>query len=936
MNNNMNSFIKFLTASLLLLAPAAMRAVPAYPGKMKAKQADGTELTIQLIGDEYAHMAVTADGYPLIFNPVSHNYEYATETSEGLKASGMAATETTHRNNAARLLLAGVDKDAALKHFYEEWTEARTKALNGRLKNTEGNKLNSKAPSHIVRISSVPTLGQHDVCVILVQFSDAKFTDNSVMTDPAAYYDRFFHEKGFSEHGARGSVYDYYRFASQDKYDPQFKVYGPVTVSGKASDYAGGNGSALTYKLIQEAVPLADSLYNIDFKSFDTDSDGVCDNVYCIYAGYGQADTGNSGTIWPHSSNLAQSSGQDRSFFQDGVKIDRYTVSQEVNGQTKVPVGIGTFVHEFGHVLGLADHYNNGSTAAYGYTNNVGNWDLMASGSYNDDQNCPPTYSAFERYSLGWTTPVLLSATTDSLVALSPYEDNGQCYRISVPGKSNEYFLIENRQQKTWDEFLPGHGVLVWHIDENQSLWDKNQPNADQNHQHVDIVEAGRTASATGLATDPFPGAADVRNFSFTQWNGLSVFGFDWVDEDAGGLTSFILSNSNYRLPSPSVAVDSIMGTKARVEWTASKLATAYNVMLYKGYERVDSLSSTEPGSAMFTDLTPQTEYTACVVATLNTVHSDTVSLTFTTLPLQIEEQNPIALEPSDVTRRSFKARWQPVTDADRYDINIYTRTHDKKGVVGTGFDNFTTSVPGLPEGWSVTAKQGRNDVDYGKDAPSIRLRADSAQLIVSIPGNKIDSVSFWHYESKAGLILSVDGYKDHAWTNLWQYESEQKMKSTKNIFTDGVDSLRFMITRTEGVTGGYILLDDVDACYMSDNFHLLKTISTTVNGDHAPQPSADGSVLSYTVNDLNPDSAYAYSIIAFYGSRLSPMSDTVSVDTTGVVDAIRGIAIDTSSSMAVFDLQGRQVGTIGNGIRPEAVLPRGVYIIRGRKIVVR
>ena len=49
MNNKyyMNSFIKFLTASLLLLAPAAMRAFPAYPGKMKAKQADGTELTIQ-------------------------------------------------------------------------------------------------------------------------------------------------------------------------------------------------------------------------------------------------------------------------------------------------------------------------------------------------------------------------------------------------------------------------------------------------------------------------------------------------------------------------------------------------------------------------------------------------------------------------------------------------------------------------------------------------------------------------------------------------------------------------------------------------------------------------------------------------------------------------------------------------------------------------
>ena len=53
--------------------------------------------------------------------------------------------------------------------------------------------------------------------------------------------------------------------------------------------------------------------------------------------------------------------------------------------------------------------------------------------------------------------------------------------------------------------------------------------------------------------------------------------------------------------------------------------------------------------------------------------------------------------------------------DADGYDVAIYTRTHDAHGKTGTGFDNFTTSSPNLPEGWSITPKQGRNDNTYGQ-----------------------------------------------------------------------------------------------------------------------------------------------------------------------------------------------------------------------------
>ena len=55
-------------SALLLSTPANLSAIPAYPGKMTVRQADGTKLSIQLIGDEYGHMAMTADGYPLLFN----------------------------------------------------------------------------------------------------------------------------------------------------------------------------------------------------------------------------------------------------------------------------------------------------------------------------------------------------------------------------------------------------------------------------------------------------------------------------------------------------------------------------------------------------------------------------------------------------------------------------------------------------------------------------------------------------------------------------------------------------------------------------------------------------------------------------------------------------------------------------------------------------
>jgi immune inhibitor A len=125
---------------------------------------------------------------------------------------------------------------------------------------------------------------------------------------------------------------------------------------------------------------------------------------------------------------------------------------------------LGVFSHEFGHFLGLPDLYDT-SYRSFG----IGDWCLMAGGSWNGDGNQPARMSAWCLATLGWVKPNnVASARSLSLPALET--DKTACYRLWSGGKaSKEYFLIENRQQKGRDAKLPGSGLAVWHIDETQS-----------------------------------------------------------------------------------------------------------------------------------------------------------------------------------------------------------------------------------------------------------------------------------------------------------------------------------------------------------------------------------------------------------------------------------------------------------------------------------
>ena len=207
-----------ITGAVLLLSCALQgSAVPAYPGMITFRQADGEEISIRRIGDEYLNMALTEDGHAILYNSATRNYEYAVLDENGIVAGGIAVSSPEKRDAEVCRFLDGIDREAIETQFCRDWAAARSLHSAG---TTPG-----QGPDKAVRISyNVPTTGDRDVLVILVDFANRKFTDSEYATDPAEYYARFFHEEGFSDHGCHGSAYDYYYKSSLGKYRPRFHV----------------------------------------------------------------------------------------------------------------------------------------------------------------------------------------------------------------------------------------------------------------------------------------------------------------------------------------------------------------------------------------------------------------------------------------------------------------------------------------------------------------------------------------------------------------------------------------------------------------------------------------------------------------------------------------------------------------------------------------
>lgn len=545
--SNIRSLFLVLLAALSCSIQEA-RAVKAYPYPITVTQPDGSRLTIIQHGDESFHYTTSSDGY-LLMKDAAGFYRYANyDFSTGKQSlSKYKAHNIKERDEAETAFVSSLKQAKAISTDIRSKITVKSKAPATIISTLANKTTTTRDTNGTVGMAKAATTGECQYLVILVNFQDSTFRH----TNPDIA--NWLNEPGYATNGGTGSVKDYYRDNSMGKYVPNFHVVGPYTLSQPLA-YYGGN-TIDTYEdqnpraMVKEACELAKAANpDLDFSLFDNNGDGEMDNCYIIYAGYSEASTANDDDIWPHSWYMG-----DESFTIDGIKIENYSCSAELVGMPGLPAtptmdGIGTFTHEFGHILGLKDLYDTDDNIG-GYGIDPGSYSLYASGSYNNDSRTPPYLWAFERMQLGWITP------GDGLKALHDAEDvtletiaeNAACYIDAQPqrtaGTGNEWFMLENRQQQGWDKYIPAHGLLIYHYDYTSEMqekyWSINGPNNNSKHRCLYIKAADGQDDNTSRAGDTYPGTS--ANTAFTDDSTPAAI--NWSGETVGVSVTNIVEN---------------------------------------------------------------------------------------------------------------------------------------------------------------------------------------------------------------------------------------------------------------------------------------------------------------------------------------------------------------------------------------------------------
>ena len=336
-----------------------------------------------------------------------------------------------------------------------------------------------------------PYIGDRRQLVILVAFADRSFKDDETTT--MELWDKIFNTKNLTEAPYKGSVHDYFFAQSYSQLNLTFDLQ-YVQLSENCEKYRSwdmryddpADNDDNSQYLVQDIMEV--------LKTRDIDW-SLCyvNQLLIVYAGEGMNDGGGKNSIWPHQWWLSEHlKDHQPDVYCDPVKVnygdkdylvDSYCAIEEIGGSY---ASFGTICHEYSHCFGFPDFYNSG-------TRYVGAWDLMDDGNYNGGGYCPPGYSAHERMLMGWLDITELSEPT-VINDLGSLEEQSQAYLIRNDGYANEYYIVENRQQTGWDQYLPGSGIVIFHIDYDEDVWENGLPNK-PSHKRYTIIPANNITS---------------------------------------------------------------------------------------------------------------------------------------------------------------------------------------------------------------------------------------------------------------------------------------------------------------------------------------------------------------------------------------------------------------------------------------------------------
>ena len=636
-------------AALICLSTAS-QAAPARKALIVYTQPDGTTFRGYVRGDEFCHYRTTESGR-IIARDADGWWCYASYDESGdINVSG---TRVSAANAAVSTFSARNDRQ-----FYPKVSERRRIfSENVARKPMMRNFL---AQNGATTKSGAAARQKHGI-IILAAFKDVPFKYSR------EYFVNMLTQEGYSYNGATGSAIDYFNDQFGGLVDFSFDVSEVVTLP-ENREYYGGNddndNDQNPEQMIVDACKLA-AKNGTDFSKYDDDNDGYVDNVFVFFSGGDEADGAGEDCIWSHAYYIE--SGARKTLTLNGKNIDSYACTAEltpkyeerrgVYGQTGFKLaGIGTFCHEYSHTFGLPDLYDTdyeksgGQAEALWYVTG-----LMDGGNMNNDGNTPPFYNAIDREYLGISTPIML---TDGVHEIEPINRNGVYYKIDTP-TDDEYFLIECRENTSWDKYIGGKGLLVYHIDKSNNIAGKsdnygkvltsterwnyyNEVNCRPDRQCADIIEADPRVIGQARKGKKFsPSESQTAKIFFPSGQYSSLDASDgltcWDEKercDAKLSGIALLGNGNVRL--------TVSGIGTVVTKDVFQNAVILNILNANAVDEISvtcssgkeyNAASYESGkySVLIDGLKPGTDYTATVTINAGDSQNDVRTVSFTT-----------------------------------------------------------------------------------------------------------------------------------------------------------------------------------------------------------------------------------------------------------------------------------------------------------------
>jgi immune inhibitor A len=548
--------------SLICFWHTDVYAVPAAPYLHDLQQPDGRSFKGRQWGDEHYHGWETDTEHSIVFDEQLKGWAYAVQDYLGkLKSSKLLVDPTV----------------APPDHIPKRLRPLKSLQP---IQSSSGMTVSEPAASELTLSSA--TTGSRNVPVILVNFSDTTFNYSSADFELLLF--------GTTNKSMR-------KYYLENSYNQLTLTSGPSGVVGpftasNTHDYYGtdvsGAGSDQNPRgLVQEAVQLAIAA-GFKFAPY-VDQTRTCyvDAVNIVHQGRGQEAGGSTTDIWSHSWTLSSPYDTGEPCAMGGtIKVYKYVIQPEKLGAGMTTFGV--FAHEYGHALGLPDLYDTNYTSK-----GDGKWTIMAGGSwlggggggYGGDS--PAHFDAWSKYFLGWITPISITGVNENMSITATSSVTASFYQIGVgTPNSGEYFLVENRNKSGFDSYLPGAGLLVWHIDGkavstylsantiNNHVCTSSTPGAcsgPASHYGISLIQADNLLQLEkntnqGDSGDPFVSSKSWTDSSAPSskfWDGTaSLYGVTAISSSAVTMTAMLTGPSS----SPGVvtySATSITGTGA-------------------------------------------------------------------------------------------------------------------------------------------------------------------------------------------------------------------------------------------------------------------------------------------------------------------------------------------------------------------------------------